>query len=140
MAANGPILIVDDDFEDLELAREIIQEIGLSNKVYTFHECEQALTYLMNNLNEQPFIILSDVNLPRMNGIEFKKKIDETPALRQKSIPFVYYTTSGDKTIVTKVYELTVQGFFVKPTKIEEMRESFRLIFEYWKKSRHPNS
>lgn len=140
MSKTGPIIIVDDDPDDQHLSQEIITGLGMTNKVLPFITALDALDYLMNGLEEQPFIIMSDINLPKMNGIELKKAIEANEELRKRSIPFVYYSTSGEKSIVDKAFSLQVQGFFVKATSIDEMRQCFKVIFDYWRISRHPNN
>jgi CheY-like chemotaxis protein len=140
MSKNGPIIIVDDDPDDQLLAKEVIGSLGMTNKVMQFFTALDALEYLMNDLQDQPFIILSDINLPRMNGIELKKAIEANDELRKRAIPFVYYSTSGEKSIVDKAFSLQVQGFFVKANSLNEMRQCFRIIFDYWRISRHPNN
>lgn len=140
MSTHGPIIIVDDDPDDQHLAKEVINSIGIDNPVLPFFSALDALKYLMNDMEDPPFIILSDINLPRMNGIELKKAIEANSELCKRAIPFVYYSTSGEKSIVDKAFELQVQGFFVKANSLEEMRRSFRIIFDYWRVSRHPNN
>lgn len=140
MSRNGPIIIVDDDPDDQLLAKEVITSIGMTNKILPFHTALEALDYLMNDMLEQPFVILSDINLPRMNGIELKKAIAANEELSKRAIPFVYYSTSGEKSIVDKAFDLQVQGFFVKANSLDEMRKTFKVIFEYWRLSRHPNN
>jgi response regulator RpfG family c-di-GMP phosphodiesterase len=81
------------------------------------------------------------VNLPKQNGIEFKRQIDEDPQLRAKSIPFVFLSTSIDRKAVNVAYkELTVQGFFQKPNSFNELTAVIKLLMDYWKLCRHPNS
>lgn len=139
-AKYGPIILVDDDLDDQEIAKDVIKTVGRPNEVITFNSTNDAFTYLMENLDVQPFIILSDVNLPHTSGIGFKQRIDNTPVLRQKSIPFVFYSTSADKPTVDKAYQYAVQGFFVKGNSVTEMAGTLRLIFDYWTQCRHPNS
>jgi CheY-like chemotaxis protein len=140
MSKDGPIIIVDDDPDDQHLAKEVINSIGMANPVLPFYTALDALKYLMNEMEDQPFIILSDINLPKMNGIELKKAIEANDELCKRAIPFVFYSTSGEKSIVDKAFELQVQGFFVKANSLEEMRRNFRIIFDYWRVSRHPNN
>lgn len=84
---------------------------------------------------------MSDINLPLQTGIEFKKTIDEDHQLRQKSIPFIFFSTSVDSNAVTQAYgEMTVQGFFRKSSSYEELKRLVRLIMDYWKLCKHPNS
>ncbi|MFZ6001906.1 MAG: response regulator, partial [Bacteroidota bacterium] len=111
---SGPIVLVDDDDDDQELVGEVLRELNIKNKTVFFDRCEEALVYLKTS-DDQPFIIICDVNLPGLSGIEFKRKIDNDPQLRRKSIPFVFYSTSAEKNLVDEVYtQLTVQGYFKK--------------------------
>lgn len=140
MAKAGPIIIVEDDPDDQELIESAIRNVGMANKILFFADGETALAYLIAT-PELPFLILSDVNMPRLNGIEFKRRIDEDPLLRKKSIPFVFFTTSVDKESVTEAYtKMTVQGFFTKSYSLEELNSTIKLIMDYWKVCRHPHS
>jgi two-component SAPR family response regulator len=95
MKTNGPIIIVDDDEDDHHVAGVVIKELMLTNKLLTFTNCVQCLEYLVHHEQEHPFIILSDINMPKMNGIDLKKEIEKHETLRKKCIPFVYYSTSA---------------------------------------------
>lgn len=140
MAKSGPIIIVDDDLDDEELIKEALTELGVSNKIIHFANGEDAFLYLRSTL-EQAFLILCDVNMPKLNGVEFKRKIDEDPELRKKSIPFVFFTTSVDQSAVTESYtKMTVQGFFKKSNSYEELKKLLTLIIDYWKICYHPNT
>ena len=140
MAKEGPLLIIEDDADDQEIYSDILTHMGIKNKLIFFSLAQAALDYLLNT-KEQPFLILCDVNLPVMNGIEFKKNIDADPFLRQKSIPFIFFSTSAEKSEVKKAYtEMTVQGYFKKESKINEISKSLSVIMEYWKLCKHPNS
>lgn len=140
MAKSGPIIIVEDDPDDQELIESAIRNVGVSNKILFFADGETAFEYLKTT-PEKPFLILSDVNMPRLNGIEFKRRIDEDPQLRERSIPFIFFTTSTDKSSVTEAYtKMTVQGFFTKSYSLEELNSTMQLIMDYWKVCRHPYS
>jgi len=140
MARSGPIVIVEDDLDDQELIQEILKAINVSNELIFFAKCEKAFEFLKTS-GIQPFIILSDVNLPEQNGLEFKRRIDEDSELRAKSIPFIFFSTSVDKKAVDTAYkEMTVQGFFQKKSNFEELKSLIKLIVDYWKQCRHPNS
>jgi CheY-like chemotaxis protein len=138
MKKLGPIIIVDDDPDDHHIAREVITELGLPNRICPFTSCQQALDYLIGHQDEQPFIIVSDINMQRMDGIEFKKAIDNHDILRKKRIPFIYYSTAASPGTVSKAFELQVQGFFTKKYSVEETKACFKLIFDYWSDSKHP--
>ena len=140
MSKLGPIIIVEDDLDDQEMIQEAMHELGIKNELVFFDRSLKAFDFLKSS-SQQPFLILSDVNLPIQNGIEFKRQIDEDRQLRQKSIPFVFYSTAVDKNSVDTAYqELTVQGFFKKKNKYDELKSDLKLIVDYWRTCKHPNS
>src|SRR5687768_18422391 len=117
---RGPIIIVDDDDDDVEIYTEGIRTLGITNQIRHFNTCQAALDYLLTT-SEQPFIILSDVNMPLMTGLEFKAQIQQDDFLRQKGIPFIFISTNADKVAVRAAHHLSVQGYFQKPVKMEEI-------------------
>ena len=137
MPKSGPIIIIEDDKDDQELLNEIFLELKIPNIVRFFNSCFQAFDYLLTTI-ERPFLIISDINLPAMTGLELCRMIFENESLKMKTIPFVFLTTTNDQLVITQAYEMFVQGFFVKPSSISELKETIRMIVEYWKFSRHP--
>jgi len=136
---NGPIIIVEDDPDDQTIFEDIIKELDIPNKLIFFNHSSDAFKYLKTSA-EQPFIIFSDVNLPGQSGIEFKRKIDDDPQLRKKSIPFIFYSTSVNQRAVNEAYtEMTVQGFFKKGNSYSEIKTDLQMIFNYWSQCKHPN-
>lgn len=73
---KGPIVIIEDDPDDQEIYADALNAIGIPNEIRFFGGAQQALDYL-NTTEEQPFIILSDINLPGMSGLELKKYIQD---------------------------------------------------------------
>ena len=137
---SGPIILIEDDIDDKELLESIFRELKVLNKLVCFSKAEGAFGYLKST-SEQPFIIFCDVNLPIEDGISFKKRVDADPYLREKSIPFVFYSTSVDQQTVNEAYtKMTVQGFFQKGSTYEEIKKTVKLIVDYWMLCRHPNS
>jgi CheY-like chemotaxis protein len=140
MATTGPVVIVDDDIDDQEIITGMLREMGLSNQIIAFSRCPEAYDYLTTT-TDSPYFIVCDINMPLMNGVEFKLQIDTNPQLRQKSIPFIFLSTSANQQLVNDVYaRLVVQGFFKKSGNLEEIRESLQVILDYWRLSKHPNS
>ena len=140
MAVNGPIIIIEDDEDDQEFLADVLKEMEVKNRVLFFTSCLPAFDYLCNT-EESPFFILCDVNLPLKTGIEFKREIDADDKLRRKSIPFVFYSTSDDQPTVNYAYtQLTVQGFFRKPSKLGDIRNLMRILIDYWTHCLHPNT
>ena len=140
MSKKGPMVIVEDDPDDQSIVEDILKELNVENKLLFFSRSAAALEYLKTT-TEQPFLIISDINLPAQTGIQFKRQIDQDPQLRQKSIPFIFYSTAIDKQTVTEAYtQLTVQGFFKKTDEYRSMKATLQQIVEYWKVCKHPNS
>ena len=137
---SGPIVIIEDDPDDQDLLKDVFHELSVKNKILFFEKSLDAFQYLKST-TDQPFVILSDINLPEQNGVEFKRQIDEDPQLRSKSIPFIFFSTSINKETIDIAYkELTIQGYFQKTNSYDELRETIKLIIDYWKVCKHPNS
>src|SRR5688572_25624711 len=140
MHVKGPIVVIEDDLDDQEILSDAFKEMGVESKLIFFDNTVEAYEYL-RSITEQPFLIFSDVNLPGQSGIEFKRQIDNEPSLREKSIPFVFFSTSVKKEEVDTAYkEMTVQGYFKKPTNYADLKSILHKIMEYWKICKHPNT
>lgn len=136
---KGPIVIVEDDLDDQELYEMVLRELGINNELRVFGNGKPALKYLLLT-EEQPFIILSDINMPEMSGLELKSKIQEDPFLVTKGIPFVFLSTNASKVSVRHAHALSVQGYFQKPDNIDGLKLLFQNVFGYWQLCRHINS
>ena len=140
MSKTGPIVALEDDADDRGIFEDILKELNVENQLVWFTRAEDAFRYLKTT-SEQPFVIFSDVNLPGLKGTEFKQQIDNDAELRKKSIPFVFYSTSVDQRTVNEAYtKMTVQGFFQKGYRFEELKKDIKLILDYWQVCKHPNS
>jgi CheY-like chemotaxis protein len=138
MNKNGPIVIIEDDIDDREILDEIFKELNFKNEIIYFGEGEKALEYLTGTAIE-PFIILSDINLPRLNGIELREKIHTNEDLRIKCIPYLFFSTTAEQKYVVDAYSKSVQGFFVKPDSFEKLKRTIKIIVEYWQECQSPN-
>jgi CheY-like chemotaxis protein len=139
MILPGPILIIDDDIDDQEILGEAFREIGIESELLYFNRSDEVFNFLKAT-PKHPFLIISDVNLPGENGIDFKKRIDADPQLRQKSIPFVFLSTAISRYAIEKAYnQMTVQGFFKKSSNYSELKQLLRCMVEYWQNCYHPN-
>lgn len=136
----GPILLIEDDIDDQEIFREAVSELGVPNELIIFNNSIDAFNYLLQT-TDQPFIIFCDVNLPLLNGIEFKRKIDSNEDLRRKSIPFIFYSTTVNQDAVNEAYtKMTIQGFFRKKESFSDIKTNIKTILDYWKECKHPNT
>lgn len=138
MNKNGPIIIIEDDEDDQEQLSTIFGRLGYNNEVLFFGDGEKALAYIRKE-DVFPFLILSDINMPRLNGMELKKKIHTDAQLQVKCIPYLFFTTSASKTAVIDAYSMSAQGFFIKETTETELEKTIRSIMEYWKRCFSPN-
>ncbi len=139
MSRTGPIIIVDDDKDDHAILADVLRTLKISNKVKFYEQASDVLHYLRTT-TDNPFIIICDINLPLMNGLELRREINSDDFLRRKSIPFVFLTTSPDHRTIAEAYELMVQGFFIKKDSFGEIKASLQMIFTYWVECLHPNS
>lgn len=136
---KGPIVIVEDDKDDQEVYGEAIRAIGIPNEIRFFDGGKQVLDYLVTT-EEQPFIILSDINMPGMTGLELKRSMEEDAYLKAKGIPFVFISTNATKVSVRHAHALSVQGYFQKPNNMEEIKDMLRTLFSYWELCKHINN
>jgi DNA-binding NarL/FixJ family response regulator len=102
-----------------------------------FGSAEGVISYLLTT-KDKPFLIISDVNLPEANGFELRRKIFENYYLREKSIPFVFLSTSAHPGAVTSAYNMMVQGFFQKPSDFTLFKMLIKSIIDYWEGCEHP--
>ena len=134
----GPIIIIEDDIDDQEILSEVFTEINCKNEIIFFPDGEQALEYLTST-EVEPFIIFSDINMPRLGGMELREKIHENEDLRLKSIPYLFFSTSAEQKNVIDAYSKSIQGFFVKPSNYKDIRETVHTIVKYWETCVSPN-
>jgi len=139
MNKEGEIIIIEDDEDDQFLLEEVFGALGYANKRVYFPDGQAALEYL-NSDSAAPFIILSDINMPRLNGLELRNKLQTDAALSLKCIPYLFFSTAINQQVVIDAYSTSAQGFFVKQTSFEELLDTIRVIVEYWKKCAAPSN
>ena len=139
MNKKGPIIIIEDDIDDQEILQSVFRKLNYCNEIVFFLEPEKALDYL-NQATILPFLILSDINMPRLNGLELKRKIHTNAQLQIKCIPYLFFTTAAEKNAVTEAYSMSAQGFFIKQTTEDELTNTIRIIVEYWLRCYSPNA
>jgi CheY-like chemotaxis protein len=139
MSKQGPIVLIDDDPDECEVIGEAFKSEKIFNELKCFHDGQAALDYLAST-DDQPFLILTDINMPRLGGIELREIIEGDPHLKEKSIPFIFLTTTASAPAIKKAYEMSVQGFFEKPSRLKEIQRTLRVICDYWTMCKHPKS
>jgi CheY-like chemotaxis protein len=130
------IVLVEDNLHDIELTLEALSERNLANRVVVVNDGVEAMDYLLcegsfqNRKPENPAVILLDIKMPRMDGIEVLQKIKNHPAL--KSIPVVMLTSSREEPDLMRCYELGVNAYVVKPVNFKDFFEAARNIGIFW--------
>ena len=138
MNKTGPIVIIEDDMDDQVILVEIFKELNYNNELVFFGDSVKALEYLTNT-DIEPFLVLSDINMPKLNGMELREKIHNNEDLRLKSIPYLFFSTSAEQEHVINAYSRSIQGFFVKPHTYDKLKATIMKIVEYWQECESPN-
>lgn len=138
MNKSGPIIILEDDADDQEIISEIFTRLNYENEVMFFTDGLVTLDFLIKS-EVKPFLIISDINLPKLNGLELREKIHNNEQLRLRCIPYLFLTSSSNHRDVIDAYSQSVQGFFIKPNSIAKFEAVLKKIVEYWQECMAPN-
>ena len=139
MNNSGPVIIIEDDLDDQEILTAVFEKLNYPNKVIFFNDGLKALEFL-NRADTIPFLILSDINMPKLNGFELRAKLRTDAALQVKCIPYLFFSTAVDQKAVIEAYSLSVQGFFIKSNSITELERTIGVIMDYWRSCAAPNN
>jgi CheY-like chemotaxis protein len=133
-----PVLLVEDDSVDAMTVKRAFKDLRVMNPLTHRINGEEALEYLRDKSSEEPCVILLDLNMPKMNGIEFLKVVKADDVL--KRIPVIVLTTSKEECDIMDSFKLSVAGYIVKPVNYTKFVETIRTIDLYWTLSELPNS
>jgi CheY-like chemotaxis protein len=136
MKGKKPLLLIEDDRVDQITVRRALKDINVTNLLIIVSNGEEALEFLRNEKNEKPGIILLDLNMPKMNGIEFLKVAKRDNSL--KRIPVVVLTTSKQDQDKIESFNLGVAGYMIKPVDYIQFVDVIRTINMYWTLSELP--
>lgn len=134
----GPIIMIEDDQDDQDTFRDVFNDLNYKNEIIFFEDGELALEYLIKT-SAEPFIIFSDINMPKLSGMELREKVHQNEDLRIKSIPYLFFSTNAEQKHVIDAYSKSIQGFFIKPSNYSDIKETIKSIVEYWQKCVSPN-
>ena len=132
----GRILLVEDDPNDVELTLTALEEYNLANEVVVASDGEQALDYLyyrgnyMQRARENPAVLLLDLKLPKINGLEVLQQIKADEQL--KLIPVVVLTSSREEKDMVASYKLGVNAYVVKPVDFHEFVNAIKELGAFW--------
>lgn len=131
------ILLVEDNADDEELTIRTLQKNHLKNKIVVVRDGVEAIDYLFGtgeykdrDLSVSPVLIMLDIKLPKLNGLEVLKKIKADP--RTKFIPVVVLTSSDEEKDLIESYQLGANSYVRKPVDFAEFQNSVRQLALYW--------
>ena len=136
MAKLKRILLAEDNENDVELTLNALQESRLSNEVKVVRDGAEALDYIYRRGNYSgradclPCVILLDLKMPRVDGLEVLRQIKSDPALRQ--VPVVMLTSSREEKDLVRSYDLGVNAFVVKPVDFNQFAQAIRSLGMFW--------
>ncbi|HVH90273.1 MAG TPA: response regulator [Candidatus Acidoferrum sp.] len=132
----GRILIVEDDPKDVELTLTALEEYNLANEVVVTRDGEEALDYLYcrgnftTRTNDNPAVLLLDLKLPKIDGLEVLQQIKSDEKLRM--IPVVVLTSSREEKDMVASYKLGVNAYVVKPVDFHEFVNAIKELGVFW--------
>jgi CheY-like chemotaxis protein len=138
MQKAGPIIVIEDDLDDQDVLHEIFNVLNYANEVIFFEDGYKALEYIVST-DVQPFLILSDINMPKIDGFELRRKIHNNEELRIRCIPYLFFTSGVNRKAVYDAYAMSAQGFFIKPSNMEHLQNTIKKIVEYWQECYAPS-
>src|SRR5208337_1694255 len=136
MSMLGRILLVEDDPKDVELTLTALEEYNLANEVVVTRDGEEALDYLYSRgdysgrSSENPAVMLLDLKLPKVDGLEVLHQIKSDERLRM--IPVVVLTSSSEEKDMVASYRLGVNAYVVKPVDFHEFVNAIRELGIFW--------
>jgi CheY-like chemotaxis protein len=135
-----PIVLVEDNPMDLDLTLQALQEHGVANPIVACRDGEEALKYIEEHRlptdSRIPILVLLDLRLPKIDGIEVLRRARTTPVWKQ--VPFVVMTTSRENRDIDAAYELGVNSYIVKPVDFQTFTEVVKNIKVYWLLTNEP--
>lgn len=136
MADLRPILLVEDNPRDLELTLAALTKCQLANEVIVARDGSEAIDYLYRRgafegrLIGDPAVVILDLKLPKIDGLEVLERVKKDPALRH--VPIVMLTSSREEQDVVRSYEFGVNAFVVKPVDFTEFFQAIRDLGAFW--------
>ncbi|MET0634653.1 MAG: response regulator [Chitinophagaceae bacterium] len=131
------ILLVEDNSSDAEMTITALNEHNLANKLLHVKNGEEAIDYIFaegkyrgRQMDDKPKVILLDLKMPKVNGIEVLQKLKSDE--RTKNIPIVVLTSSKEDPDIQKCYDLGVNSYVVKPVEFDEFQKAISELGLYW--------
>ncbi|KQO28678.1 hypothetical protein ASF10_22915 [Flavobacterium sp. Leaf82] len=139
MRRKGEIIIIEDDEDDRLFLKDIFESLDYPNKIKFIDDPMDTIPYL-SNPSVMPFLIISDINMPKINGFELREQILAISEISSKCVPYIFLSTSKNPENVLKAYSCNVQGYFRKEEDFSVYKTMMKNIVEYWLSSLTPAS
>ena len=123
------ILFVEDDAIEVMMFNRVVQKTGINHRLLEANNGEEALSILKAK-EIIPDIILLDLNMPKLNGIEFLKIIKKDEQLNH--IPTIIFTTSNNHRDISQCYKIGIAGYIIKPLKYDDYLRLVQKTLDYW--------
>lgn len=133
----GPIIVVEDNLDDQFIIEKALSELEVKNEVMMFPDGLAAYTHLTENTLE-PFMIISDINMPKMNGMELEEIIQKDTQARLFTVPFIFMSTSEPSDAIIQSNMKLVHRYFKKPAIFEDYKKTLRGIIDFWSRTGEP--
>ncbi|RYJ42330.1 response regulator [Flavobacterium beibuense] len=137
MNIHGDIIIIEDDADDRDILISIFEELGkehnYENRLVFIEDATHVIDFLKSD-DCDPFLIISDINMPVINGFDLRNLIFNDAKIRERAIPFIFLTTSdSSEENMRKAFQLSIQGYFTKPISYTKFKKVINDILIYWK-------
>jgi CheY-like chemotaxis protein len=134
MKMHRDILIIEDDEDDREILKEIFRDLGYKNNLVFFSDSTQVVEYLRRpDIN--PFIIISDINMPKLGGFELRNIILNEEILMDKDIPYIFISNAQDEQSIKQANKLHIQGYIHKGDDYNKYKEKIKNLVDFWKEN-----
>jgi CheY-like chemotaxis protein len=137
------ILLVDDSQDDVDLTMHALRTENLANRVFVARDGEEALDFLFcmgphvqRSFEQPPKLVLLDLKLPKVDGMQVLKRVKEDP--RTRTIPIVMMTSSREECDMLNGYNLGVNSYLQKPVDFDQFRKMVKLLGLYWLVTNQP--
>lgn len=134
MKRHRDILIIEDDEDDRDILKEIFLDLGYRNKLIFFHDGVEALEYLRRPEIE-PFIVISDINMPKLGGFELRSLILEEEIFMDKDIPYIFISNAQEEYSLKQANNLSIQDYIHKGNDYNKYKEKIKNLVDYWKEN-----
>ncbi|MFD2603392.1 MULTISPECIES: response regulator [Flavobacterium] len=134
MKMHRDILVIEDDEDDREILEEIFRDLGYKNNIIFFSDSTEALKYIRKP-EVNPFIIISDINMPKLGGFELRDMILEEEVLADKDIPYIFISNAQDEYSIKQANKLFIQGYIQKTNDYNRYKEKIKNLIDFWKEN-----